>query len=301
MLGSEAFVDEVDDLVSPCRIEVDVDVGHLAPLRIQEPLEEQVVGNGVGVGDAECVAHDRVARAPPSRVTDAARACEVDDLLHDEKVLREPHPLDEREFVLETFERVGHHRPIATLETVPRLFGEYRVRGLASRDIGRWEMELAQAEVEIAARRDLERCVTCSRQGGKQAAHLGASLEPELGIRAVVRTRERHASACRGEHVVKAEVLGAQVVHVVRGHDGQCEVVGEAGKAVYEPGRVRSEGVGELDTKVAGLKTARKAAQSLASPARRACEQRIRSLSVRATRQADESLGVLGEVVQAHD
>ena len=43
VLVTEALVDEVDDLVAAGRVEVDVDVGHLTALGVEEPLEEQVV------------------------------------------------------------------------------------------------------------------------------------------------------------------------------------------------------------------------------------------------------------------
>ncbi len=72
VLVAEPLVDEVDDLVSAGRVEVHVDVGHLAALGVQEPLEEQVVGDRVGVGDAERVAHDAVAGTPAPRAADPA-------------------------------------------------------------------------------------------------------------------------------------------------------------------------------------------------------------------------------------
>ena len=43
MLVAEALVDVLDHLVAAARVEVHVDVGHLAPLGVEEPLEEQIV------------------------------------------------------------------------------------------------------------------------------------------------------------------------------------------------------------------------------------------------------------------
>ena len=131
------------------------------------------------------------------------------------------------ELVLEARDRLGRHRLVAVLEPAPRLLGEHRVRRLAARDLGRREVELPERQVELAARRDLERGVARARQPLEQPAHLGRGLEPQLGVGAVVRSRQRRARAGRREHVVEAVVLGAQVVDVVGGDDRQRELVGE--------------------------------------------------------------------------
>ena len=94
LVVAEALVDEVDDLVAARGVEVDVDVGHLAPGGVEEALEEQVVRDGVGVGDAQHVADDAVAGRAAARVEDAARAGELDDVVHGEEVLREAELLD---------------------------------------------------------------------------------------------------------------------------------------------------------------------------------------------------------------
>ncbi len=48
----------------------------------------------------------------------------------------------------------------------------------------------------------------------------------------MVRPWQRLACACRGEDVVKAELLASHVVHVVGGDHGQTEVLG----GLNEPG-----------------------------------------------------------------
>jgi hypothetical protein len=47
--------DVVDDPLAIAEAEVDVDVGHRHPLRVEEALEEQVVLHGIDVGDAHAV------------------------------------------------------------------------------------------------------------------------------------------------------------------------------------------------------------------------------------------------------
>ncbi len=159
--------------------------------------------------------------------------------------------------MLETLERIGNHRPVASLETVPRLFREHRVRCLASRDVRCRKVELAETEVEVAACGDLESGVARPGQCFEQAAHLGAGFEPEFGVGSVEGTGKRHARTRRREHVVEAEVVRAQVVDVVRGDDRQREVLGKPRQTAHEPRCIGRELVYELDVEVAGLETRR--------------------------------------------
>ncbi len=65
----------LDHLAAVAGVEVHVDVGHLLAAGVEEPLEQQVVLDGVDVDDAQAVRHARSRRAPPARThADAARA-----------------------------------------------------------------------------------------------------------------------------------------------------------------------------------------------------------------------------------
>ena len=59
--------DVADDLVPPLHAEVHVDVWHALAARVEEPLEEQLVTNGIDVGDLERVGHQAAGRRAPAR------------------------------------------------------------------------------------------------------------------------------------------------------------------------------------------------------------------------------------------
>ena len=80
---AEAPVDVLDDLVAARRAEVDVDIRHVAAVRVEEALEQQLVRDGVGVGDAQHVADDAVAGGAAAGVVDAAAARDASALLED--------------------------------------------------------------------------------------------------------------------------------------------------------------------------------------------------------------------------
>ncbi len=91
-----------DDLVAPVHAEVDVEVGHAHALGVQEALEQQVVRDGIEVGDPHRVRHDRArARAAPRAHRDAVFLRVPDEVPDDEEVPREVHLRDDVELDLE--------------------------------------------------------------------------------------------------------------------------------------------------------------------------------------------------------
>src|SRR6185503_12944361 len=59
-LAAVAAVEILDHLLAPLVLEVDVDIGRLAPVGRDEALEQQVDLDGVDAGDAEAEAHGAV-------------------------------------------------------------------------------------------------------------------------------------------------------------------------------------------------------------------------------------------------
>ena len=111
-----------DHLVAPALVEVHVDVGHLDPPGVQEPLEDQVVPERIEVGDPQRVRDHRTrGRAPAGPDADAVLAREPDQVPHDQEVAREPHRRDHAELLLDAFEdrsgvsvAVPRPRPLAS-------------------------------------------------------------------------------------------------------------------------------------------------------------------------------------------
>ena len=96
------LLDVGDDLVAPVHAEVDVEVRHAHALGVQEALEEQVVRDGIEVGDAHRVGDERPgARAAPRPHRDAALLGVADEVPDDEEVAGEVHLRDDVELGLE--------------------------------------------------------------------------------------------------------------------------------------------------------------------------------------------------------
>ena len=84
-------------------VEVDVDIGQRDAVRIEETLEQQVVGDRVDLRDAQAVGHGRAGRrATPRTHRDVQLlACRADEVLHDEEVARETHRLHDVQLELQ--------------------------------------------------------------------------------------------------------------------------------------------------------------------------------------------------------
>src|SRR5690606_12853307 len=93
-----------DDLVAPRHAEIDVEVGHADALRVQEALEQEVVGERIDLGDPERVGDQRArARAAARPDWNAPVLRLADEVPDDEEVARVLHTHDHVELALEPF------------------------------------------------------------------------------------------------------------------------------------------------------------------------------------------------------
>ena len=97
-------------------VEIDVHVRKRNPVGIQEALEQQVVLHRVDIGDRQRVGDDRPGRRAPARPhRDAHFPGGANKVPHDQEVPREAHPLDRRQFVLDTLADSVRQRAVASL------------------------------------------------------------------------------------------------------------------------------------------------------------------------------------------
>ena len=99
MVVPVALVHVLDDLFAAVGLEVDVDVRRAPPLRREEALEDQVVGQRVDGRDAEQVGHQRIGRRAASLAQDALLAGEAHDVPHDQEVVGQPGLRDDLQLV----------------------------------------------------------------------------------------------------------------------------------------------------------------------------------------------------------
>ena len=238
-IASIGLVDLLDDLLAALVLEVDVDVGRLAALRREEPLEEHVGARRIDRGDPEAEAHRAVRRAPAALTEDVAAAGHVDDGADAEEVRRDLELLDERELLLD-LRRNGlrDRRPIArmralvgeTAKCLPRRLRPLAF-ALASPEVTVDEVgDLVREAIrellhrEAAAIGDEARARDPCGVEGEDARDLLLALEVGLGVRQKLAPClvERLALSNAVEDVEHRLVAGTRVEDAVRRADRQA-------------------------------------------------------------------------------
>ena len=168
VLRPVALVDVLDDLLAPLRGEVDVDVRVGRPALVDEPLEQEVVGDRLDPADPERVRHDRAGRAAPALGRDPLLLREAHQVPADQEELGEAGSLDDLELVGEPLDDRRRQRVVALPGARPAQLRQVRERRLAAGDREAREAVLLEAEIDRARRRELDRRRDPRRPGARR-------------------------------------------------------------------------------------------------------------------------------------
>ena len=94
------LADVFDDVGAPVVGKINVNIGRVDALGIEEPLEQQAVADRVHVGDLQQIGDDRTGGGTARHAGDAVFVAVTDEIADDEEVTDEPGFLDDREFEL---------------------------------------------------------------------------------------------------------------------------------------------------------------------------------------------------------
>src|SRR5581483_4549748 len=265
------LVDVLDDLLAVAGGDVEIDVRHGAAVLGEEALEEEVVRDGIDLGDVEHVRDDRVGRGAASLRRDPALLAEPDDVPIDEEELREAAALDDVELVRELPRDARRHAPVLGARPLLAERVEEAERGVPLRH-GEPGKALAPGHVPgfsgtVAARlgtpppgpdpREVEHARVGDRARvaerlvvtAEPFAQDGLVLQPVLAVRleAVARLVERHAEVDAAQHVVQAPAGRPGVMHVVRHDRPEALLAREIRERVAERWVAGVEMIAELD------------------------------------------------------
>ena len=272
------LVDVLDDLLAPLMLEIDVDIGRLAPLGGDEAREEQVVLGRVDRGDAEHVADGGIGGRAAPLAENALVLGDPDDVEDGEEVALVSEPLDEGELLLELrLDAIGKAARIAHGRPAPGHLLE-PIGGLPARRHGLVGIVVAKlVEREIDARQKVLRLGDGVRRVAEQARHLGRPLQVALGIdlEPAAGGVDRHLLADAGEDVLQVAGAGLVVERVVDGEERHGGGAGDAPEA-RQPAPVVAaamHGGGEPDRAGRGARQAVEEARQPIEPPRRHDDQ----------------------------
>ena len=207
----------LDHLGPPVLREVQIDVGHRDPPWVQEALEDQAVGKGVQIGDAQGVRDDGPGRRAAARThQDPSALGESDKIPHDQKVGGEAHPLDQIELVVQpALDLVGDLR-VAPADPFLAEGAEIACRGVPFWHRERRQMQARELQIELAPLSDGEGVPQGLRHLGEYLGHLLGA--PHVVPRAIqphpVRVVHQSVGLDAEQEIMGARVLGPDVMDI---------------------------------------------------------------------------------------
>ena len=236
--------DVVDHLVAAIHAEVDVEVGHRHAFGIEEALEQQVVAQGVEVGDAQRPGHQRTrAGTAAGSDRDVVALTPVDEVGDDQEVAGEAHLHDDVEFGLQPGVVVGASQAVgqcvrlqAAIEAAPRFLADPRFQRMPFRHREVGQVIGAERELQVAALGQFHRVFERFGNVGEQRRHLFRRFQVLLGAEFARSARivEHAAGGDAHARLVRTEIVAFEEAHVVRGDQRQAEIVGQGERGVVE-------------------------------------------------------------------
>ena len=291
--------DVVDDLVPALLAEVDVDVGRLGAVGVEEPFEQQVVLERADAAQLEQVAHQGAAGRAAGQRGDAPLAGVADEVPDDQEVRGEPHPVDDAQLVVEALAHLGAGVvAVPVAQALPR-----RARGgsprasCSSGGAERGEAALAQAEalvMRLDHRGDPRRGGQGLLVAGHRRVHLLRAADVEL-LRLEPHPRrvvERLAGADAQQDVVRGGVLAGQVVGVAGRDQRQAHPPGDVDRPFGAIALDRHAVVLDLDVEVLLAEDLLVPGAEPLGLGRLAVEDVVGELRRGAAGEADQPLGV---------
>ena len=297
VVGAVLAADVVDDLVAAAVLEVDVDVRHGDPVRVEEPLEGQLVVDRVDRGDAQGVGDDRPRGAPPAGGLDPLLAGEADEVGHDEEVARVAHRGDRPELVVQARLELGRDGAVAAGQAALAFGPQPALDGLAVRHREVRDPQLAERQLEVHHLGDPARVPVGLDLVREEGEHLRRRLQVELGALELqpVRRVEVAAGPHAEEDVVGVGLRLVDVVEVVRHDEREAGLRRQAEELRVEAGLLGDPVVLELQEEVARAEDVAVLAGQGPGQLPVVDLERLRDLPAEAGGEADEALGVAGQ------
>ena len=225
-VAAVALVDVLDHLLAPLVLEIDVDVGRLAPFRGDEALEQQVDFRRIDTGDPQAIAHDRVGgRAAPLR-QDALPMRKGDDVVDGQKIGGIGKLRDEGQLALERVQNLCRYAlREASVRTRPRNVFQMPLRCFAG---GRWFLGIFVDEFlegKAAGVDDFERSRQSPLVAFEQTRHVRRRAQVALCVGGKPRPGlgDADARAHAYEHVLQGSTVRGVIERIARGHDRRAD------------------------------------------------------------------------------
>ena len=146
--------DIIDNLLSALKAEVDINIRHRHPLRIQETLKEQLVTDGIDIGDPQAVGHNTACCGTASRPHHNIMGfCKMDKIPYDQEIVHVSHGLNNTQLVFQPLFQRSVIVRIMLIKTVKAELSQIFPRGIPLRHVELGQLCDAEFNIHIAALR----------------------------------------------------------------------------------------------------------------------------------------------------
>ena len=304
MVAPVFFVDVVDDLLTALVAEVNVKVGHGNALGVEEAFKNQVVADGVDVGDAHAVGGKAArARTAPGTDRDVPAFGVVDKVVDDEVVVGVPHILDDAYLIRKALAQgVGDLAGIAALQP---LVAELFKVGLVLHAVGRFEvgqLGVAEGKGKITLLRNFVGVLAGFRHQREQVVHLVGAFQVELiGLKFhAVGVGNGLAGLDAQKDALHLGVVAADVVRIVGGDHRDAGFARKADELRQHDRVLLQTVVLQFQIVVPCPEQIAEIQRGLLGALVIPCQNRLRHLARQTRRQADQTLVVLFQQLLIH-
>ena len=288
-----------DDLVAPAVLEVDVDVRHRDAVGVEEPLERELVQDGVDRRDAERVRDDAPRGTAAACRLDAFASGERDEVGDDQEVGGVAHLQDHAELVVEALLELRRHGPVAALEAGLALRAQPALDGVPIRHREVRDAQLAERQHDVRHLRDAAAVEDRLLLVGEERPHLGRGLHVEL-VRLELQAARR-VEVVPGpdaqQDVVGVGLLLADVVQVVGDHERETDLRRQSEQLLVEPALLGQAVVLQLQEEVVAPQDVAVLAGDVAGELPVVDLEGLGDLAAQARAEPDQPLAVLREVL----
>ncbi len=223
----------VDHVLPPVGAEINIDIRHGHPFRVQKALEQQTVADGVDVRDFQAVGHDTPRRAaPPGPHRDAVLFRVMYKIPHNEKIIHKTHTVDHIQFIIQAFPQ-GHTCvprrlravPITLLQAVGTQFLQITPGVIPFRHFIAGEFPDAKLNLHMASVRNLLGVLHRLPGIGEEALHLLLALDIVLAtlIAHPILVRQFLARLQAEQDVMGLHVSLVGIVYIIGDHQGNLQ------------------------------------------------------------------------------
>ena len=211
----------IDDLLPPFEAEVDINIRHGHTFRIQETLEQQIVTDGVDVGDFQAVSHDASRRrTAPRPHRDSVSSGVIDKIPYNQEVIHIAHLLDDGKLVVQTLLQSAVVVGITFRQAVLTQSVQPGFRGVPFRHLEMRQLRHAELDLHVAPVRNGLSVLHRLPGIGEEPLHLlfafhiilAAFIAHPVLIRKLLRGLDAQ------QDIVGLFILRIRVMHVVGDH-----------------------------------------------------------------------------------